>query len=127
MDFIGLCGSSLRLFSFDRYLEANATPGEEATKIMIEPNDLPITKNSGISLEDAKKELSEKNYLIVLDDLGRLVKIAFRKDVENIPVAAAVSTHRGWKKRVQTCVDVVVDMIVVDTSDENNEFTEKVI
>ena len=117
----------LGLFSFDRYLEANATPGEEATKIMIEPKDLPITKNSGISLEDAKKELSEKNYLIVLDDLGRLVKIAFRKDVENIPVAAAVSTHRGWKKRVQSCVDVGVDMIVVDTSDAHNEFTAKVI
>ena len=117
----------LGLFSFDRYLEATATPGDEATKIMIEPQDLPIIKNSDISLEEAKKELSENNYLIVLDDLGRLVKIAFKKDVENIPVAAAISTHKGWKKRVRACVDAGVDMIVVDTSDGFNEFTSGVI
>ena len=117
----------LGLFSFDRYLEATATPGDEATKIMIEPQDLPIIKNSDISLEEAKKELSENNYLIVLDDLGRLVKIAFKKDVENIPVAAAISTHEGWKKRVRACVDAGVDMIVVDTSDGFNEFTSGVI
>ena len=46
---------------------------------------------------------------------------------KNIPVAAAVSTHRGWKKRVLSCVNVGVDMIVVDTSDAHNEFTAKVI
>ena len=117
----------LGLFSFDRYLEANATPGDEATKIMIDLKDLPITKNPDISLEDAKKELSGKNYLIVLDDLGRLVKIAFKKDIENIPVAAAISTHEGWKERVQACVNAGVDMIVVDTSDGFNEYTSKVI
>jgi IMP dehydrogenase len=117
----------LGLFSFDRYLEANATPGDEATKIMIDLKDLPITKNPDISLEDAKKELRGKNYLIVLDDLGRLVKIAFKKDIENIPVAAAISTHEGWKERVQACVNAGVDMIVVDTSDGFNEYTSKVI
>ncbi len=117
----------LGLFSFDRYLEANATPGDEVTKIMIGLKDLPISKNTDITLEDAKKELSGKNYLIVLDDLGRLVKIAFKKDIENIPVAAAISTHKGWKKRVQACVNAGVDMIVVDTSDGFNEYTSKVI
>ena len=117
----------LGLFSFDRYLEANATPGDEVTKIMIDLKDLPISKNTDITLEDAKKELSGKNYLIVLDDLGRLVKIAFKKDIENIPVAAAISTHKGWKKRVQACVNAGVDMIVVDTSDGFNEYTSKVI
>ena len=117
----------LGLFSFDRYLEANATPGDKATEIMIDLKDLPITKNHDITLEDAKKELSGKKYLIVLDDLGRLVKIAFKKDIENIPVAAAISTHKGWKERVQACVNAGVDMIVVDTSDGFNEYTSKVI
>lgn len=117
----------LGLFSFDRYLEANATPGDKATEIMIDLKDLPITKNQDITLEDAKKELSGKKYLIVLDDLGRLVKIAFKKDIENIPVAAAISTHKGWKERVQACVNAGVDMIVVDTSDGFNEYTSKVI
>jgi IMP dehydrogenase len=117
----------LGLFSFDQYLEASATPGDEATKIMIEPRDLPITKNPDISLEEAKKELSKNNYLIVLDNLGRLAKIAFKKDVEKIPVAAAISTHSGWKERVEACVHAGVDMIVVDTSDGFNEFTAGVI
>ena len=35
----------LGLFSFDKYLETNATPADEVTTIMIKPNDLPYTKN----------------------------------------------------------------------------------
>ena len=50
----------LGLFSFDKYLETNATPGDEVTSIMIKPNDLPCTLNHNISLEEAKKELEEK-------------------------------------------------------------------
>ena len=117
----------LGLFSFDKYLETNATPGDEVTSIMIKPEVLPCIRNSDISLEEAKTELTEKNYLIVLDDLGRLVKIAFRKDVEKIAVGAAISTHKGWKKRAKACIDVGADIIVVDTSDGYNEFTSKVI
>ena len=117
----------LGLFSFDKYLETNATPGDEVTSIMIKPNDLPCTLNHNISLEEAKTELAEKNYLIVLDELGRLVKIAFRKDVEKITVGAAISTHKGWKKRAKACINAGADIIVVDTSDGYNEFTSKVI
>tara|TARA_B100001029_G_scaffold153972_1_gene137896 strand:- start:1527 stop:2960 length:1434 start_codon:yes stop_codon:yes gene_type:complete len=117
----------LGLFSFDKYLETNATPGDEVTSIMIKPNDLPCTLKHNISLEEAKTELAEKNYLIVLDELGRLVKIAFRKDVEKITVGAAISTHKGWKKRAKACTDAGADIIVVDTSDGYNEFTSKVI
>ena len=68
----------LGLFSFDKYLETNATPGDSVTTIMIEPKNLPCLKNPNLSLEEAKSELSKKNYLIVLDELGRLVKIAFK-------------------------------------------------
>ena len=117
----------LGLFSFDKYLEENATPGDKVTAIMIGPKNLPVSKKTDLTMEEAKKELEGKNYLIVLDDLDRLVKIAFRKDVENIPVAAAVSTHKGWKKRTQACIEAGADMIVVDTSDGFNEFTAKVI
>ena len=117
----------LGLFSFDKYLETNATPADEVTTIMIKPNDLPYTKNQDISLEEAKDQLIKKNYLIVLDELGRLVKIAFKKDVEKIAVGAAISTHKGWKDRVKACVKAGADIIVVDTSDGFNEFTSKVI
>ena len=117
----------LGLFSFDKYLETNATPGDEVTSIMIKPNDLPCTLNHNISLDEAKTELAEKNYLIVLDELGRLVKIAFKKDVEKISVGAAISTHKGWEKRAKACINAGADIIVVDTSDGYNEFTSKVI
>ena len=117
----------LGLFSFDKYLETNATPADEVTTIMIKPKDLPYTKNQNISLEEAKDQLIKKNYLIVLDDLGRLVKIAFKKDVEKIAVGAAISTHKGWKDRVKACVKAGADIIVVDTSDGFNEFTSEVI
>ena len=117
----------LGLFSFDKYLETNATPGDEVTSIMIKPNDLPCTLNHNITLDEAKTELTEKNYLIVLDDLGRLVKIAFRKDVEKISVGAAISTHKGWKRRAKACIEAGADIIVVDTSDGYNEFASKVI
>ena len=117
----------LGLFSFDKYLETNATPGDEVTSIMIKPNDLPCTLNHNITLDEAKTELTEKNYLIVLDELGRLVKIAFRKDVEKITVGAAISTHKGWKRRAKACIEAGADIIVVDTSDGYNEFASKVI
>ena len=117
----------LGLFSFDKYLETNATPGDPVTTIMIKPEKLSCSNNPNISLEDAKKELKGKSYLIVLDDLGRLVKIAFQKDIDNISVAAAISTHKGWKKRVKSCISAGADMIVIDTSDAYNEFTSEVI
>ena len=62
-----------------------------------------------------------------MDDLGRLVKIAFKKDVENIVVGAAISTHKGWKKRVKACHEAGADIFVIDTSDAYNEFTSKVL
>ena len=63
----------LGLFSFDKYLETNATPGDEVTSIMIKPNDLPCTLNHNISLDEAKTELAEKNYLIVLHFLEKIL------------------------------------------------------
>jgi|TARA_B110000263_G_scaffold179699_1_gene157261 IMP dehydrogenase len=117
----------LGLFSFDKYLEANATPGDSVTTIMITPEELPCTRNPNISLEEAKEELKGHSYLVVLDELGRLVKIAFQKDIDNISVAAAISTHKGWKKRVKSCIKAGADMIVIDTSDAYNEFTSEVI
>ena len=80
----------LGLFNFDKYLESNQTPAENILSIMTSVEELPHTKNSEITVKQAKKELEENNYLIVLDDLGRLVKIAFKKDVENIVVGLSL-------------------------------------
>jgi len=117
----------LGLFNFDKYLESNETPAESIMSVVTGVDELPVTKNPNITVNEAKKELQNNNYLIVLDDLSRLVKIAFKKDVDNIVVGAAISTHKGWKKRVKECDKAGADIFVIDTSDAYNEFTAKVI
>jgi len=117
----------LGLFNFDKYLESNETPAESIMSVVTGVDELPVTKNPNITVNEAKKELQNNNYLIVLDDLSRLVKIAFKKDVDNIVVGAAISTHKGWKKRVKECHKAGADIFVIDTSDAYNEFTAKVI
>ena len=117
----------LGLFNFDKYLESNETPAENIMTVITKEGELPVTNNENITVDEAKKELQKNNYLIVLDDLNRLVKIAFKKDVDNIVVGAAISTHKGWKKRVKECHKAGADIFVIDTSDAYNEFTAKVI
>jgi len=117
----------LGLFNFDKYLESNETPAENIMTVITKEGELPVTNNENITVDEAKKELQKNNYLVVLDDLNRLVKIAFKKDVDNIVVGAAISTHRGWKKRVKECHKAGADIFVIDTSDAYNEFTAKVI
>ena len=117
----------LGLFNFDKYLESNETPAESIMSVITSADKLPITNNSNITVSEAKKKLQKNNYLIVLDDLGRLVKIAFKKDVDNILVGAGISTHKGWKKRVKECHKAGADIFVIDTSDAYNEFTSKVL
>ena len=117
----------LGLFNFDKYVESNETPAENILSTMIKVEDLPYIRKSSITIKEAKKELEKNNYLIVLDELGRLVKIAFKKDVDNIVVGAAMSTHKGWKRRVKACDEAGADIFVIDTSDAYNEFTAKVL
>ena len=117
----------LGLFNFDKYLESNETPAESIMSVITNADELPVTNNPNITVDEAKKELQKNNYLVVLDDLNRLVKIAFKKDVDNIVVGAAISTHKGWKKRVKECHKAGADIFVIDTSDAYNEFTAKVI
>ena len=117
----------LGLFNFDKYLESNETPAENIMTVITKEGELPVINNENITVDEAKKELQKNNYLVVLDDLNRLVKIAFKKDVDNIVVGAAISTHKGWKKRVNECHKAGADIFVIDTSDAYNEFTAKVI
>ena len=117
----------LGLFNFNKYLESNETPAESIMSVITNADELPVTNNPNITVDEAKKELQKNNYLVVLDDLNRLVKIAFKKDVDNIVVGAAISTHKGWKKRVKECHKAGADIFVIDTSDAYNEFTAKVI
>ena len=117
----------LGLFSFDRYLELDAPPGDPVGSVMLAPSEMECCHDPALRVEQAKQLLGEGRYLVVLDELNRLVKLAFRKDVESIPVAAAISTHKGWQARVEANLAAGVDMIVIDTSDAHSEFVGEVL
>nr|MCK4929648.1 IMP dehydrogenase [Nanoarchaeota archaeon] len=124
----------LGIFIQQHYWELDISPSEKVTAAMI-PFDknnnkkIPYCVKPDLSVDEAK-ELLEKlkqKYIVVLDEQGRLGKLAFRKDVGKVKVASTITTHEGWKERVKANLDVGVDLIVIDTSDAYNEFTEEVI
>ncbi len=121
----------LGIFEQQHYWTTGANEHDMVTEAMISPNDngLPTCRKPDITIEEAKQRLKEakKNYLVILDDLGRLVKLAFKKDTEKIKVSAAIPTHEGWKQRVAHMAEEGADLIVIDTSDAYNDFAATVI
>jgi IMP dehydrogenase len=124
----------LGMFIKMHYWNLSVMPSENITKAMIpfdknDPSKIPFCIKPDLSVEEAKELLKkfEQKYLVVLDEEGRLEKLAFKKDVEKVKVASAITTHEGWKDRVMANVDAGVDMIVIDTSDAYTEFTGDVI
>lgn len=106
---------------------------DNVTKAMIpfDEHDGKITysKNKDISVNEAKKLLKDKNakHLIVLDEHGRLNKLAFEKDIEKVKVGSAISSYPGWEERVEANIAAGVDLIVIDSSDGYSEFVAEVI
>ncbi len=119
----------LGMFTLQNYWESSSIPEDKATSIMLTPEKLPYTKNPDITIEEAKKlfETTKEKYLIILDKQDRLVKLAFKKDIKEIKIGSAISTYPGWQKRVEDNINAGVDLIVIDTSDAYNEFTENVL
>jgi IMP dehydrogenase len=112
----------------------NVSPSQSIASVMIpfDKNDsstIPYCVKPDLTVEEAKKlfDKHEQKYLVVLDEEGRLVKLAFKKDVEKVKVASAITTHEGWKERVQANIDAGVDLIVIDTSDAYSEFAGNLI
>ena len=90
----------------------------------VQKGDILYCTNPDITVDEVKHLFGNgKNYVVVLDNQHRLVKLAFKKDVERIKVASAISTHEGWKRRVEENVRAGVDLIVIDTSDGHSDFT----
>jgi IMP dehydrogenase len=120
----------LGVFSYQDYLKSAVSRDEPVTKAMSTiGNGVLYVERPEINVAEAKRILDDKNanYLVVLDNQKRLVKLAFKKDEERLKVGAAISTHEGWQKRVERLLAEDVDLIVVDTSDGYNEFTGEVI
>lgn len=121
----------LGMFIQEEYWKTTAAPDDKVTSVMIprDSDELLTCQCPDITVKEAKKmlETEEQRFLVVLDDLNRLVKLAFRKDIESIRVGAAISTYEGWKNRVLACENAGVDLIVLDTSDAYSAFAEDVM
>lgn len=120
----------LGMFTLQHYLQSSVSLQDKVTDVMltIEQGEVPCCKEPNISVDEAKGllERDEQRYLVVLDD-NRLEKLAFKKDIEKIKVGSAISTHKGWRERVEANVAADVDLIVIDTSDAHSEFAEDVL
>jgi IMP dehydrogenase len=120
----------LGMFTQDNYLKSSASLEDNVMDVMIHfdgDDRVPFVREPDIAFEKAKGLMGKEKYLVVLDDQNRLVKLAFKKDIEMLKVGAAISTHEGWKERVMENVDAGVDMIVIDTSDAHNDFVADVL
>lgn len=121
------------MFLRQHYWETGGHPQDQVTSIMIPfyatTDTILYCNEPDISIDDAKAKLttSKRDYIVVLDEQNRLVKLAFTKDEEKIKIASAITTHKGWEERVKENVKAGVDLIVIDTSDAYNYFAENVI
>ncbi len=120
------------IFLHSEYWKMDVNRQENVCKVMVPFNkngEIPYTNIPEISVDDVKDFLrtNNQNYLVVLDDQNRLVKLAFKKDVEKIKLGAAISTHLGWQERVHANLEAGVDLVVIDSSDGYSEFTRDVI
>jgi len=119
----------LGMFTQENYWKSKVSYQDKVTEAMIKPEEIACHENQNVSLDEAKQLLEKKkaNYLVILDGQKRLVKLAFKKDIEKIKIGAAISTHEGWEERVKSVVEAGADLIVVDTSDAYNEFVVDVL
>ncbi len=125
--------SFLGMFIQQKYWESGIPSNEKVTSAMIPfkkmNNKTNICYEPEISIESVKEILNEtdEKYMVILDKQKRLSKMAFKKDLEDIKVGSAISTHTGWKKRVEKNLDAKVDLICIDTADAHSYFAEEVI
>ena len=118
------------MFDMDRYMETSqAKHSSRVSDYMIGYDDVLRVDNPDITTTEAKALLDKKglNYLVVMDEQKHLAKLFFRRDAEPIPVAAAISSHDGWKDSAIALLRAGADMIVVDSSDSDNDYVKRLI
>jgi IMP dehydrogenase len=119
----------LGVFVESEYWNSTATPDQPATSVMVPLERLLTSHDPDISVDEAKQLLEKhnKNYVVVLDNLDRLVKIAFSKDIPQLKVGVAITTYEDWEDRVHANAEAGADMFVIDTSDAHNEYVEELV
>jgi len=77
----------LGIFDHEHFLKSDVPYSDSVRTTMIARDGVMCCIKLDISVQEAKQLLEQNGgeYLVVLDEQGRLVKIAFKKDTENIP------------------------------------------
>ena len=118
------------LFDMDLYLERNNNlESDRVDAYMLPYKEILRVRNPSLTTTEALVLLDEKkrDYMVIMEEHKHLVKLFFRKDANPIPVAAAISSHKGWVEDVEALANAGVDMISVDSSDCYNEHVEDLI
>ncbi|MFT4297605.1 MAG: IMP dehydrogenase [Candidatus Woesearchaeota archaeon] len=123
----------LGMFVQQRYWESGITPVKKVTEAMIpyseSASQIDVCHDPLISVDDVKEMLThiKGKYVVILDEQQRLVKIAFKQDIDDIKVGSAISSHEGWENRVEANISAGVDLLCLDTSDAFGFFPENLI
>ncbi len=123
----------LGMFTQARYWESGKGVDAKVTDVMVPyrkgTNLIEICQDPSMPIAKVKEMLKKikGKHIVFLDEQGRLVKLAFKQDIEEIKIGAAISTHEGWKERVIANIEAGVDLVVIDTSDGYSEFAGKVV
>ena len=115
------------IFTQENYWDSNSLETDKVTSAMIPyekgKDTIEVVHNPSITVLEAKDILkkSRTNYLVVLDNQERLIKLAFKQDIDTIKVGIATDTYPGWQNRVEAGIKAGADLVVIDTSDAYNE------
>ena len=123
----------LGMFTQMQAWESDVGYQENVTAVMTpfarDDTTLPHLNKPDVTVEEVKQTLQgiDGKALVVIDEQDRFRKLAFKQDIEEIAVGAAIDTHPGWRKRVEAVIEAGADLIVIDTSEGFNSFEGKVL
>ena len=115
------------MFDLEIYIRSPASHKDPITTVLAQ--NVPTLVRSDLTIDEAKVHFAQSadRYLVILDNQGRLVKLAFKKDEERLKVGAATNTHDGWEQRARALGEAGVDLIVIDTADAHTPFSKIVL
>lgn len=118
----------LGMFTMEHYWGLDVHPDAPVTEAMIPYKGpgigIDVCLNPEITISEVKTELGKikGRYMVVMDDLQRLVKMAFRQDMDKLSAGVAITVSKGWQDIVESCTKAGADFFSLDTSDADGDF-----